>query len=170
MTELRDREWKAVVEKGVGAKDFALKAFGTGEWGLLVDEEGNRLSDPTKLRHGRRYLVAKDSKDAQIVAAAVKAMGGMNLSVQQSAEKSATQKSVQRQSEAKLTPDTLVSNAEAHLGKPYRLGANGNKAIDCSQLVVETLKQAGIVGEKFDTTAAGFHDMSKAKKVSNVEK
>lgn len=26
-TQLRDREWKAVVEKGVGAKDFAMKAF-----------------------------------------------------------------------------------------------------------------------------------------------
>lgn len=27
VTELRDREWKAVVQKGVGAKDFAMKAF-----------------------------------------------------------------------------------------------------------------------------------------------
>lgn len=27
VTELRDREWKAVVEKGIGAKDFAMKAF-----------------------------------------------------------------------------------------------------------------------------------------------
>ncbi len=27
VSELRDREWKAVVQKGVGAKDFAMKAF-----------------------------------------------------------------------------------------------------------------------------------------------
>jgi len=27
VTELRGREWKAVVEKGIGAKDFAMKAF-----------------------------------------------------------------------------------------------------------------------------------------------
>lgn len=122
-------------------------------------------------------MVAKDAKDAQIVAAAVRAMGGMDLSVptakskpSASAGHAAVSKPAARQSEIKMTSDALVSNAEAHLGKPYRLGANGNKAIDCSQLVVETLKQAGIVGEKFDTTAAGFHDMSKAKKVSNVEK
>lgn len=122
-------------------------------------------------------MVAKDAKDAQIVAAAVRAMGGMNLSVptakskpSASAGHAAVSKHAARQSEIKMTSDALVSNAEAHLGKPYRLGANGNKAIDCSQLVVETLKQAGIVGEKFDTTAAGFHGMSKAKKVSNVEK
>lgn len=127
-------------------------------------------------------MVAKDAKDAQIVAAAVRATGGMDLSSGVGASKAksratvagnasvAVQKSVVRQSEIRMTSDALVSNAEAHLGKPYRLGANGVKSIDCSQLVVETLKQAGIVGEKFDTTAAGFHGMSKAKKVSHVEK
>ncbi|MFB0964586.1 MAG: NlpC/P60 family protein [Patescibacteria group bacterium] len=176
VTELRDREWKAVVEKGQGARDFAMKSFGTDDWGLLVDEEGNRLSDPTKLRQGKRYLVAKDAKDAQIVAAAVKAMGGMNLSNPAAKSKhaapaaNAVSKPVVRQAEAKVTSDSLVSYAEEHLGKPYRLGANGVKAIDCSQLVVETLKKAGIVGEKFDTTAAGFHGMSKAKKLSQVGK
>lgn len=91
-------------------------------------------------------------------------------SVQRPAEKPAVSKSSTRQSETKLTPDALVSYAEDHLGKPYRLGANGKKAIDCSQLVVETLKTAGIVGDKFDTTAAGFRGMSEAKKVSQVEK
>ncbi len=91
-------------------------------------------------------------------------------SVQRPAEKPAVSKSSARQSEAKLTPDALVSYAEDHLGKPYRFGANGKKAIDCSQLVVETLKTAGIVGDKFDTTAAGFRGMSEAKKVSQVEK
>lgn len=91
-------------------------------------------------------------------------------SVQRPAQSPAVSKSPTRQSEAKLTPDALVSYAEDHLGKPYRLGANGKKAIDCSQLVVETLKTAGIVGDKFDTTAAGFRGMSEAKKVSQVEK
>lgn len=176
VTELRDREWKAVVEKGQGAKDFAMKSFGTDDWGLLIDEEGNRLSDPTKLRQGRRYLVAKDAKDAQLVAAAVKAMGGMNLSKPAAKSKhaapagDAVSRPSVRQAEAKVTSDSLVSYAEEHLGKPYRLGANGVKAIDCSQLVVETLKSAGIVGQGFDTTAAGFHEMSTAKKLSTVNK
>lgn len=89
----------------------------------------------------------------------------MNLSAPAAKSKSAT-----RQSEIKMTSDSLVSYAEEHLGKPYRLGANGVKSIDCSQLVVETLKKAGIVGEKFDTTAAGFHEMSTAKKLSKVGK
>lgn len=91
-------------------------------------------------------------------------------SVQRPAQSPAVSRSSARQSEAKLTPDALVSYAEDHLGKPYRLGANGKKAIDCSQLVVEALKTAGIVGNKFDTTAAGFRGMSEAKKVSQVEK
>lgn len=91
-------------------------------------------------------------------------------SVQRPAQSPAVSRSSARQSEAKLTPDALVSYAEDHLGKPYRLGANGKKAIDCSQLVVEALKTAGVVGEKFDTTAAGFRGMSEAKKVSQVEK
>lgn len=51
-TELREREWKTVVQKGIGARDFAMKAFGTDNWKLLVDEKGNRLSDPSKLRFG----------------------------------------------------------------------------------------------------------------------
>lgn len=182
-TELRDREWKAVVEKGVGAKDFAMKAFGTDNWGLLVDQEGNRLSDPSKLMRGKKYLVAQNAQDAAMVAAAVKSMGGMELSPKHvrtssvSAHKHVRTASAEVRhhvpevrAEVKVTSDSLVSYAEEHLGKPYRMGANGVKAIDCSQLVVESLKRAGIVGQDFDTTAAGFHEMSTAKKLGNVQK
>lgn len=162
--ELRDREWKTVVEKGIGAKAFAQK-LGTDDWGLLVDEEGNRLSDPSKLRQGRRYLAARNAQDAEIVSAAVKSMGGMSLS-----SKVPLPSPVRAKTEAKMTADDIVSYAEEHLGKPYRLGANGVKAIDCSQLIVETLKSAGIVGSGYDITAAGLHDLSAAKKLKDVKK
>lgn len=94
---------------------------------MLVDEEGNRLSDASKLRQGKRYLVARDAKDAQSIAAAVKAMGGMNLSVpaskagQDSAVKKPTAavkpaaKSALKSAEPKLAPETLVSYASEHL-------------------------------------------------------
>lgn len=167
-TELRDREWKTVVEKGIGAKAFAQK-FGTDDWSLLVDEEGNRLSDPSKLRQGRRYLAAKSAQDAEVVSAAVKSMGGMNLSPKR-AEVRGHAKTSGVPAVEKVSADDIVSYAEEHLGKPYRLGANGVKSIDCSQLVVETLKKAGIVGSNYDITAAGLHDLSAAKKLQDVKK
>ncbi|MFZ4461327.1 MAG: NlpC/P60 family protein [Patescibacteria group bacterium] len=52
----------------------------------------------------------------------------------------------------------------------YQLGADGTSAIDCSQLVVESLKQAGAVGSGFDTTAAGFHSVTKPKKAHEVQR
>ena len=42
---------------------------------MLVDEDGNRLTDPSKLRYGKKYLVAANVKDAGIVSAAIKSMG-----------------------------------------------------------------------------------------------
>ncbi len=162
-TELREREWKTVVQKGIGARDFAMKAFGTDDWRLLIDEEGNRLADPSKLRFGRRYLVAQNPKDAATVASAVRSMGRMDLSPRTAPKASAA-------AVPKLSVSDFVSNAEEHLGKPYRLGGNGKKTMDCSQLVVESLKTAGVVSESFDTTAAGFHSMSSKKKLGEVQK
>lgn len=183
-SELRDREWKAVVQKGIGAKDFAMKAFGTDDWRLLIDEEGNRLSDATKLRFGRRYLIAHDSKDAATVAAAVRSMGGMDLSPRSASKppslkasdakpaptKMASLKPAAQSALPKLSVSDFVSNAEIHLGKPYQLGGNGKKTMDCSQLVVESLKTAGVVSKSFDTTAAGFHSMASKKKLGEVKK
>lgn len=52
----------------------------------------------------------------------------------------------------------------------YQLGADGTNAIDCSQLVVESLKKAGVVGAGFDTTAAGFYSVTKPKKAHEVQR
>ncbi len=52
----------------------------------------------------------------------------------------------------------------------YQLGADGKNAIDCSQLVVESLKKAGMVDTGFDTTAAGFHSIAKHKNPHEVQR
>lgn len=71
---------------------------------------------------------------------------------------------------AKITPDNLIAAAEGHMGKKYQLGANGDTAIDCSQLIVEALKENRVVHSKFDTTAAGFALNSRPKAVSEVQR
>lgn len=71
---------------------------------------------------------------------------------------------------AKIDREALISAAERHLGKPYSYGANGNIAIDCSQLIVEALKENRVVHSRFDTTAAGFEMASRPKQVGAVER
>jgi cell wall-associated NlpC family hydrolase len=71
---------------------------------------------------------------------------------------------------AKITSEELIRFAEEHIGKPYKLGANGDVAIDCSQLVVEALKKARVVHSRFDTTAANFSLNSTPKEVSATER
>ena len=139
----------------------------------MVDEEGNRLANPLKLRQGRYYLVARNAQDAALVSAAVKSMGGIDLAPKTSVSKNVERHhalKIPKEVKAKLSPDELVSYAEEHLGKPYRLGGSGGKSIDCSQLVVESLKKAGVVDSSYDTTAAGLSKMTVAKKIKDVKK
>ncbi len=71
---------------------------------------------------------------------------------------------------AKITPDDLIASAEKHMGKRYSLGANGDVAIDCSQLVVEALKDNRIVHSRFDTTAAALALNTRPKSPESVER
>lgn len=71
---------------------------------------------------------------------------------------------------AKITPDILIASAEKHLGKPYKYGANGNAAIDCSQLVVEALKDNRVVHSRYDDTAAGFAMKCQPKNPESVQR
>lgn len=117
-----------------------------------------------------------------MVASAIRSMGGVDLSPQiiskPSGEKTSEiskvkipeAKPVSLFATPKLSISDFVSNAEEHLGKPYRLGGNGKNTMDCSQLVVESLKTAGVVSKSFDTTAAGFYSMSSKKKLDEVQK
>lgn len=72
--EVKKRDWKQVNEEGIGAGDFSKKAFGTNEWRLLVDNNGKRLENPSKLRLGNFYVKAGNERDAELVSRAVKSM------------------------------------------------------------------------------------------------
>lgn len=69
---------------------------------------------------------------------------------------------------ARISPEDLIASAERHMGKPYKMGANGNTAIDCSQLIVEALKDNRVVHSRFDTTAAGLAMNARPKSVTSV--
>jgi cell wall-associated NlpC family hydrolase len=71
---------------------------------------------------------------------------------------------------AAIDRETLIGGAESHLWKPYKLWANGDRAIDCSQLIVESLKQARVVNSRFDTNAANLRALSSGKPASSVER
>lgn len=71
---------------------------------------------------------------------------------------------------AKITPEALIIAAEKHMGKPYKLGANGDTEIDCSQLIVEALKTNRVVHSRYDTTAAGLALNSRPKSPQDVER
>ena len=69
-----------------------------------------------------------------------------------------------------MNRESLIAYAEEHLGKTYRFGADGNTEIDCSQLVVESMKKAGVVRSDYDTTAAGLFDLSAGKPTGEVRR
>lgn len=53
----------------------------------------------------------------------------------------------------------LEDYALSHLGLPYRWGGDDPiNGYDCSGLVIELLKSAGLLPNKFDTTAQGLYD------------
>ncbi len=59
----------------------------------------------------------------------------------------------------------LISSAEKYLWRPYLMGGEGRKdipwdPIDCSQLVVNSLKDVGCLPSWFDTTASWFAEKS----------
>jgi len=47
----------------------------------------------------------------------------------------------------------IVTAAEAHLGKPYKWGAPGPEAFDCSGLVIYLLHEFELLAENIDMTA-----------------
>ena len=67
---------------------------------------------------------------------------------------------------------TATAWALSLLNTPYLWGGNdGSWGVDCSGFVGAVLRKAGIVGEKFDTTAHGYRDMfvDQGKKVSKAK-
>lgn len=71
---------------------------------------------------------------------------------------------------ARITSDDLILFAEEHIGKPYVYGSDGKTSMDCSQLVVESLKKARVVHSGFDTTAEMLSLNSSTKNPANTER
>jgi len=55
----------------------------------------------------------------------------------------------------------LIRTALSYLGTPYLWGGDDPAGFDCSGLVIECLKTAGLLGENYDTTANGLYQMYK---------
>lgn len=53
----------------------------------------------------------------------------------------------------KTTPERLIQAVYRHMGKRYQLWGDGRHSIDCSQLVIEGLKDCWVCDQSFDTTA-----------------
>lgn len=63
-----------------------------------------------------------------------------------------------------------ISYVKRWIGTWYKWGGDDSSGFDCSGLVIEMLKSAGILPRKFDTTAAGLHDMFKHNAVNKPYK
>ncbi len=176
--DVRAREWR-VVTKRTGVEKFAKEAFGSRDWRLLIDERGERLKHAGALRLGGAYLLAQNEEDARMIREALSSIEPKRITAStadqpillasEASEASPMRFSTKLASAAEAARDRFVRAAEEHEGKPYLLGGSGNRYIDCSQLVVESMKRLGIVGESFDTTAAGLRKgFSVPKKRSDV--
>lgn len=68
------------------------------------------------------------------------------------------------------TPEDLIAYSTRHLWKKYLLWWSGNNSIDCSQLVIESMKDAWVIWWWFDTTAHNLARFTKQKNPNEVEK
>lgn len=67
-------------------------------------------------------------------------------------------------------PDELIASLSKYLGKKYVLWWDGVNWIDCSQLIIEWLKDKWVVNSNFDTTAENLSRFTKQKDPSQVQK
>ncbi|MDD5213304.1 MAG: NlpC/P60 family protein [Candidatus Gracilibacteria bacterium] len=72
--------------------------------------------------------------------------------------------------EGKTSPDELIASLSKNVGKKYVLGGDGVNGIDCSQLIIEGLKDKGVVNQQFDTTAENLARFTSQKDPSQVKK
>lgn len=67
-------------------------------------------------------------------------------------------------------PEELISNANKYLWMKYSLWWSWKKYIDCSQLVINSLKNCWIVSQGFDTDASGLLRYTTKKEVLDVQR
>lgn len=70
----------------------------------------------------------------------------------------------------KTSPDQIISSAEKYLGMKYQMWWSWNWTIDCSQLVVNAMKEWGVVWNNYDNTAAWLNQLTTQKSPQQVER
>lgn len=68
----------------------------------------------------------------------------------------------------KTNPEDLIKSAYKHIWKWYLFWWNWEENIDCSQLVIESLKDNWVVSQAFDTTAHNLSKFTRQKNPSDV--
>lgn len=72
--------------------------------------------------------------------------------------------------EWKTSPDELIASLSKNVWKKYVLWWDGVNWIDCSQLIIEWLKDKWVVNQQFDTTAENLARFTSQKDPSQVKK
>lgn len=162
--EIMDRYMLSTIEKYVLPNAQVMKSVESGEKSMAYYLALTHIGGPGKLKNssGKDWLGTDVGAYATGVANAYERNLGILLA--------ATPRNRTEAFAERMDRESLVAFAEEHLGKAYRFGADGNAEIDCSQLVVESMKRAGIVNSRYDTTAHGLFDLSIGKPASEVRR
>lgn len=163
--EIMDRYVFSTIEKYVLPNANVMKAVEDGSKSVAYFLALTHIGGPGKLKNteGRDWLGTDVSAYAMGVSNAYERNVG--TAIAETPRRNRTEAFAER-----MDREELVTHAEEHMGKRYRLGADGTEAIDCSQLVVESMKKAGVVRSDYDNTAAGLFDLTAGKPASEVRR
>ncbi|MDQ1344360.1 MAG: hypothetical protein QG650_1081 [Patescibacteria group bacterium] len=163
--EIMDRYVLQTVERHVLPNAKVMKDVEKGENSLAYFLALTHIGGPGKLKNagGRDWL----GTDVHAYAMGVSNAYERNIgtAIAETPRRNRTEAFAER-----MGREELVAYAEEHMGKRYRLGADGVEATDCSQLVVDAMKKAGVVRSDYDNTAAGLFDLTVGKPSSEVRR
>lgn len=162
--EIMDRYMLSTIERYVLPNEKIMRSVESGEKSMAYYLALTHIGGPGKLKNasGKDWLGTDVGSYAMGVANAYERNLGTLIA---STPRQRTEAFAE-----KMNRDFLVTFAEEHLGKTYRFGGNGNTEIDCSQLVVESMKRAGVVNSNYDNTAQGLFNLSIGKPISEVRR
>lgn len=163
--EIMDRYVLGTIERYVLPNGKVMKDVEDGTNSITYFLALTHIGGPGKLKNagGKDWLGTDVHAYAMGVSNAYER--GIGTAIAQTPRKNRTEAFAER-----MDRETLIAHAETHLGKTYRFGGDGNTEIDCSQLVVEAMRAAGVVRSDYDTTAAGLLDLSVGKPVSEIRR
>ncbi|MFZ3232633.1 MAG: NlpC/P60 family protein [Patescibacteria group bacterium] len=163
--EIMDRYILGTIEKYVLPNEKVMKDIGDGTNSIAYFLALTHIGGPGKLKNagGKDWLGTDVHGYAMGVSNAYER--NLGTAIAQTPRRNRTEAFAER-----MGREDLISYAETHLGKTYRFGADGNTEIDCSQLVVESMKKAGVVRSDYDNTAAGLFDLTASKSTNEIRR